>query len=56
MKCKQCQSPLQVLRRCRQIRLQCPRCQKEYRIQELASELDSAMEKELEKFSCIMYD
>lgn len=47
MKCKQCQSPLQVLRRCRQI---------QYRIQELASELDSAMEKELEKFSCIIYD
>ena len=56
MKCKECQTPLQVERRCRQVRLKCPKCQREYHIHELASELDSTMEKELERFSCIIYD
>ncbi|NLZ17740.1 MAG: hypothetical protein GX087_08430 [Desulfobulbaceae bacterium] len=56
MECRQCHHPLRVERRCRQIRLQCTQCKKEYHIHELASELDSAMEKELERFTCIIYD
>ena len=56
MECKQCHQPLRIERRCRQIRLQCPQCKKEYHIHELAAELDPAMEKELERYSCIIYD
>ena len=56
MECKKCHQPLQIVRRCRQVRLKCPKCEREYAVHELASGLDAAMEKELEKFSCIIYD
>ena len=56
MKCKECDHPLIVVRRCRQVRLQCSACKREYRIHELASELDAETEAELERFTCIIYD
>jgi hypothetical protein len=56
MKCKQCGHPLKVLRKCRQIRLQCDGCHKEYQIHEIAADLDQETEAELERFTCIIYD
>ena len=56
MKCKQCDELLKVQRRCRQVRLQCSGCQKEYQIQEVAADLDPETEAELERFTCIIYD
>lgn len=45
-----------VLRRCRQIRLQCSDCKHEYPLHEVAAELDPATEAALERFSAIIYD
>lgn len=56
MKCKECDHQLKVLRRCRQVRLQCCGCKKEYQIHEIAAELDPETEAELERFTCIIYD
>ena len=56
MKCGKSGEQLHVLRRCRQVRLQCTGCKQEYQIHEVASELDPAMEAELERFTCIIYD
>lgn len=56
MKCRECGEQLQVERRCRQVRLQCSECRKEYRIHEVASDLDPETEAELERFTCIIYD
>lgn len=56
MKCKECDAPLKVQRRCRQVRLACSDCHKEYQIHEVAAELDPETEAELERFTCIIYD
>lgn len=57
MQCKRCgHEKLEVVRRCRQVRLRCAGCGKEYRIQELAAALDPEMERLLERHNCIMYD
>jgi hypothetical protein len=47
---------LKVQRRCRQIRLQCTGCHKEYQIHEVAADLDPETEAELERFTAIIYD
>jgi uncharacterized Zn finger protein len=57
MQCKECgQEKLDVVRRCRQIRLRCARCGREHRIHELAAELDQETEKLLERWNAIIYD
>jgi DNA-directed RNA polymerase subunit M/transcription elongation factor TFIIS len=56
VKCKECGATLQVHRRCRQIRLKCSSCQKEYQIHEVAADLDPETEAELERFTSIIYD
>jgi hypothetical protein len=56
VKCKECGKTLKVHRRCRQVRLKCSGCQKEYQIHEVAAELDRETEMELERFTCIIYD
>ncbi|MCL2790484.1 MAG: hypothetical protein FWD79_07550 [Desulfobulbus sp.] len=56
MKCRECGHQLDVLRRCRQVRLQCSGCQKEYQIHEVAADLDPETEAKLERFVCIIYD
>jgi len=56
MKCKECGDELEVVRRCRQIRLQCTGCQREYRIHEVATEMDAATEAKLAQYTCIIYD
>jgi hypothetical protein len=54
--CKECGKKLQVQRRCRQVRLRCCECKKEYQIHEVAADLDPETEAELERFTCIIYD
>ena len=56
MKCRECDKQLVVQRRCRQVRLQCTGCRKEFRIHEIAADLDRETEAELERFTCIIYD
>ncbi|WP_448872957.1 dual CXXC motif small (seleno)protein [Desulfobulbus propionicus] len=56
MKCDECGEQLHVQRRCRQVRLRCDGCQKEYQIHEVAANLDPEAELELERFPCIIYD
>lgn len=56
MKCKICQKKLEVSRRCRQVRLRCTGCGREYQIHEVASELDPQTEALLERYTCIIYD
>lgn len=47
---------MKVLRRCRQIRLQCDSCRHEYHIHEVAADLDAATEAELERYTVLIYD
>ncbi len=56
MKCKKCKGTLEVLRRCRQVRLKCNTCHHEYQIHEVASDLDRATEAILERYTSIIYD
>lgn len=56
MKCKDCDKKLEVARRCRQVRLKCSGCGREYQIHEVASDLDAETEAQLERYTCIIYD
>ncbi|MGR0481142.1 MAG: dual CXXC motif small (seleno)protein [Candidatus Electronema sp. V4] len=56
MQCRKCGQKLEVVRRCRQVRLRCEGCGKEYRIHEVAADLDADMEKQLERHTSIIYD
>ena len=57
MQCRQCgHDKLEIVRRCKQVRLRCEKCGREHRIHELAAELDPATEKLLEQHNCIIYD
>lgn len=56
MQCRKCGQKLEVVRRCRQVRLRCEGCGKEYRIHEVAADLDADMEKQLERYTSIIYD
>jgi uncharacterized Zn finger protein len=57
MQCKRCgHDKIEVVRRCRQVRLRCQSCGKEHKIHELAAELDKETEKELERHNSIIYD
>lgn len=54
--CEKCGAKLEVVRRCRQVRLKCTGCQREYRIHEVASRLDSATEALLGQYTTLIYD
>lgn len=57
MQCKRCgHDKIEVVRRCRQVRLRCQSCGKEHKIHELAAELDEETEKLLERHNSIIYD
>ena len=56
MQCNRCGHKLEVVRRCRQVRLKCSGCQHEYQIHEVASDLDRETEELLERYTCIIYD
>jgi hypothetical protein len=56
MKCRKCGKKLEVVRRCRQVRLMCTGCRKEYHIHEVAADLDVETEEQLAKYTTIIYD
>jgi hypothetical protein len=56
MQCRECGGKLEVERRCRQVRLRCTKCRREYQVHEVASDLDSETEAILERYTCIIYD
>jgi hypothetical protein len=56
MQCKECGKKLEVVRRCRQVRLKCAGCRKEYQIHEVAADLDGETEELLAKYTSIIYD
>lgn len=56
MQCEKCGDTLEVVRRCRQVRLRCRGCLKEFQVHEVAARLDSETEEELSKYTAIIYD
>lgn len=56
MQCRDCGHKLEVVRRCRQVRLKCNGCNREFQIHEVAQDLDQETEKLLERYTCIIYD
>ncbi len=56
MKCRKCGKKLVVVRRCRQVRLKCAGCAHEYKIHEVAADLDPETEAQLERYTTIIYD
>ncbi|PIE60232.1 MAG: hypothetical protein CSA31_03120, partial [Desulfobulbus propionicus] len=56
VECKKCDGTLSVLRRCRQVRLKCNKCNHEFHIHEVAADLDAATEAELARYTAIIYD
>jgi DNA-directed RNA polymerase subunit M/transcription elongation factor TFIIS len=56
MKCEECQGLLVVSRACRRVRLRCTGCGREYRIHEVAAQLDPETEALLEQYNAIIYD
>lgn len=45
-----------MLRQCRKIRLQCQVCGQEYRIHEVADQIDPETEEVLSRYTVIIYD
>ncbi|MEW6221307.1 MAG: dual CXXC motif small (seleno)protein [Thermodesulfobacteriota bacterium] len=56
MDCKRCDGRLEVVRRCRMVRLRCSRCGHEFQIHEVADRLDAETEALLERYTAIIYD
>ncbi len=56
MRCRKCEGKLHVLRSCRKVRLRCSDCGREYRIHEIASDLDEETEAALSVYTSIIYD
>ena len=56
MKCLLCEGTLEILRMCSRIRMRCKSCGKEYKIHEVASQLDEQTEKKLEQYTVLIYD
>jgi len=56
MRCKKCGDKLEILRKCRKIRMRCRGCRREYQIHEVADQLDPETEEALERYTVIIYD
>jgi len=56
MRCKECRGRLEVLRMCRRVRMKCDKCGREYRIHEVADQLDPETEEILSRYTAIVYD
>ncbi len=56
MQCKKCKGKLEVARSCRRVRLRCRKCGTEYRIHEVAGDLDEETEAVLEQYTVLIYD
>lgn len=47
MRCPDCEGPLEARRTCLEVRLACDRCQRSWRMEELAARMDDDFEEEL---------
>ncbi len=56
MQCKECRGVLEVRRMCCRVRMCCRDCGREYRIHEVADQLDPETEAVLERWTAIVYD
>ncbi len=56
VKCNRCGHKLEIVRRCRQVRLKCIGCKHEYQVHEVAADLDPETEELLARYTCIIYD
>ncbi|MBC8207823.1 MAG: hypothetical protein H8E79_01470 [Desulfobulbaceae bacterium] len=56
MQCRKCPGKLEVARRCREVRMRCTKCGKEYQIHEVARDLDAETEEILARYNTIIYD
>lgn len=56
MTCEQCGEKLEVVRRCREVRLKCSGCRTEFQVHEVATRLDAETEDELGRYTAIIYD
>jgi len=56
MKCPDCGGRLEVLRACRKVAMKCQKCGREYRIHEVADQLDAETEEILGRWTAIIYD
>lgn len=56
MKCRKCDSKLEVVRMCRRVRMRCTGCGHEYQIHEVADQMDKETEELLENYTVIVYD
>jgi len=56
MRCKKCIGELEVLRTCGKVQMRCRGCKKEYKIHEVADQLNPEIEAILENYTAIIYD
>jgi predicted amidophosphoribosyltransferase len=56
MICEDCGAKLKVVRRCRQVRLKCDGCGREFQVHEVADRLDAETEEILANSTSIIYD
>jgi uncharacterized protein (DUF983 family) len=56
MKCPDCGGRLEVVRACRKVAMKCQECGREYRIHEVADQLDPETEEILGRWTAIIYD
>jgi predicted amidophosphoribosyltransferase len=56
MTCKNCKGQLEIIRACRKICMQCKECGQEFKIHEVADQLDSETEEILKRYTVIIYD
>ncbi len=56
MKCPDCRGKLEIVRACRKVAMKCGECGREYRIHEVADQIDEEAEEALGRWTAIVYD
>lgn len=56
MTCPRCEGRLELLRTCSRLRMLCSVCGKEFRLHEIADQIDTETEEMLNRFNAIIYD
>ncbi len=56
MTCPRCDGHLELLRTCSRLRMRCSACNEEFRIHEVADQIDQQTEELLDRFNAIIYD
>jgi len=56
MECPECKGRLEIVRACRKVAMRCEKCGREFRIHEVADQLDEETEEKLGSWTAIIYD